>query len=328
MMTKERPVQFGVVGAGRIARNALAPAVHAVAEAGLVAAASRDHDRAAALNPTRVYTDYGQLLADDDVEAVIITTHNGLHHPLTLQALERGKHVLCEKPLACNAREAEEMVAAAQQNGRVLVEAFMYRHDPRFDALLEHIRAGAVGAVRTVVARFGFHMPDDNHDVRWNAAWGGGGALDVGCYCVNAACAVFGEAPRRVLATGAFHPKHDVDTALHGVLDFGDGRAALITCGLDRAIQQHLTVIGDQGWCAAPDPFLSRDRAITTQRGERRTIDTFESVNAYERQIRDFCHAVRGVKPPHVPPTDAVANMRVLDALLTSARGGGAAVDL
>src|SRR5688572_16204394 len=130
-MPATAPVRFGIVGAGRIAQHQIAPAIAQASNAELFAAASRDLERAQALKPKKAYADYDALLNDPDVEAVYIATHNGLHCPLTLRALECGKHVLCEKPLAASVSECSEMVAAAQQHGRVLMEAFMYRYHPQ-----------------------------------------------------------------------------------------------------------------------------------------------------------------------------------------------------
>ncbi len=323
-MTQQGPVRFGIVGAGRISRNALAPALKAAVNAELVAAASRDRARAEGLEPRRAYDDYTALLDDAEVEAVYIGTHNGLHKPLTLAALERGKHVLCEKPLACNAKEAAEMVTAAAKHGRLLMEAFMYRYHPQVAEMVARVKAGAIGTLKTVEAGFSFHATDEQ-DVRYRADWGGGALLDLGCYCVNMCRLLFEGQPRAATSEGTFHPTHGVDLSIHGALDFGDGRYGVISCGFDAGPRDHVYAVGTNGTLTLTRAFANNRKptVLIERRSGEPTETPFPATDLFRSEVEDFARAVRTGHPPLLPPEDGLLNARVLDALLYAARSGG-----
>lgn len=327
-MKNDSPVRFGILGVGRIAANAFAPALAAAANAELAAAASRELSRAEALAPRRAYGRYEDLLDDPNVEAVYIGAHNGLHRPLTLAALERGKHVLCEKPLGCDAQECAEMAAAARTHGRHLAEAFMYRHHPAIGEARRLVASGEIGGLRTVEGIFSFRL-DKLDDVRLNRAWGGGGLLDVGCYCVNACRYFFEGMPLRATALGMFHPEHDVDMALHGVLEFPEHRFGVVSCGFDGGRRSRIVVCGTHGTLTLPGGFgvSNRPVSIVIERGDERRVLDFEPVDVYRLQIEDFARAVRG-GAPLLAADDGWRNAVVMDALLASARAGGAPQDI
>jgi D-xylose 1-dehydrogenase (NADP+, D-xylono-1,5-lactone-forming) len=320
-MPTNDPVRFGILGAGRIAENAVAPALREAHNATLLAVASRDPKRAARLDPERVFGTYAELLADPDVEAVYIATHNGLHRELTLAALEAGKHVLCEKPLARTAAECAEMAATAASRQLHLVEAFMYRYDPRIHRIRELVAEGAIGELRTVRVNFGFTLgrPDD---VRWRQNWGGGALFDVGCYCVNVSRYLFGAEPVGVEAVGRFHPEHDVDVALHGLLRFAGDGCAMISCNFDSHGHQHLVVLGAAGEIDVAHPFTpaKETRAIDIFNGDGRKSETFGPVNTYRLEVEDLATAIRTGRVPRLPPDDGEKNLAVMEALLAAAR--------
>lgn len=326
-MKTEHPVQFGIVGAGRIATHAFVPALAASANAELAAAASRDLDRAQALRPKRAYDRYEALLDDPDVEAVYIATHNGLHHPLTIRAIERGKHVLCEKPLAASAAECEEMVAAAREHSRHLMEAFMYRYHPQMAEARSLLESGAIGEVCTVEASFSFRHTDEG-DVRLNAAWGGGSLYDVGCYCVNACRWFLGGLPRTVTAMATFHPVHRVDLSLHGVLDFGSGRYGIVSCGFDGGVRNRVSICGTNGTLTLPRAFANSRKPTTLviDSGDQVRESAFAPTDVFQLEIEDFARAVRGGPAPMLEPEEGLRNARVMEALLASARDDGARV--
>jgi xylose dehydrogenase (NAD/NADP) len=326
MTADQRPVQFGIIGAGRIARNAFAPALAKATGAELAAVASRDLGRAKSLKPERAYDGYEALLDDPDVDAVYVATHNGLHRELTIAALERGKHVLCEKPLACNAAECAEMVAAARQHRRHLVEAFMYRFHPRIAAAKAKVDTGEIGEVKCVEAAFSFRLSNDT-DIRWNAAWGGGSLLDVGCYCVNACRFFLDGMPRTVTTFATFHPVHDVDVSLHGVLDFDDGRYGVVSCGFDAGFRDRVLVCGTEGTLTLPLAFCSSrvpTKLITGDVDESPREQAFDPVDTFQLEIEDFAHAIRTGTTPLLEPEEGLRNALVMEALLRSARAGGA----
>jgi xylose dehydrogenase (NAD/NADP) len=326
-MNHQQPVQFGIVGVGRIAANAFAPALAASANAELAAAASRNLDRAQALRPKRAYDRYEALLDDPDVEAVYIATHNGLHHPLTTRAIERGKHVLCEKPLACSAAEGEEMVAAARAHARYLTEAFMYRYHPQMAEARSRVESGAIGDVRTVEASFSFWLKDES-DVRFNAEWGGGSVYDVGCYCVNACRCFLGGMPRAVTAMATFHAVHRVDLSLQGLLDFGAGRYGVVSCGFDGGVRNRVSICGTNGTLTLPRAFANSRKPTTLviDSGGQVRESEFAPTDVYQLEIEDFARAVRGGPAPMLEPEEGLRNARIIDALLASARDDGVRV--
>ena len=316
------PVRFGVLGAGRIAQEAFAPAVHQARNAVLAAAASRDRARAEALGPQRVHADYEALLADSEVDAVYIATHNGLHRDLTLQALAAGKHVLCEKPLGRDPAECEEMIAAARGAGRHLVEAFMYRHHPQWKVVQEWLEAGRIGRLMTVEASFSFHLtrPDD---VRLRKEWGGGALMDVGCYCVNVCRLFLGDVPESVIATGHFHPEHDVDLSLHGVLDYGEGRYGVISCGFDSGLRNRVLLSGTEGIVEVPSAFIGwrEDTEVILRAGDTVERHSTPATDLFQAEIEDLARAIQEDGKPMLPPEEALANARILERLLAAARG-------
>ncbi|MGE3180343.1 MAG: Gfo/Idh/MocA family protein [Phycisphaerae bacterium] len=322
-MKTEEPVRFGILGVGRIAVKAYVPAILAAPNAVLAAAASRDLSRAQAIHPQRAYDDYDALLDDPEVEAVYIATHNGLHHPLAIAALERGKHVLCEKPLANDAAQCREMIAAARAANRHLVEAFMYRYHPSIVEARRMVDEGAIGTLRTVEASFS-HPMRDKSDVRFRRDWGGGGLLDVGGYCVNACRNFFRLLPTAVTAFGDFDPQHDVDVALHGILDFGNGRAGVISCGLDAGRRNRILACGTDGTLELPMGFGINNIPVKLryQTAEQECVIDYPPFPMYQAQVEDFANAVRG-GTPMIEPEEGLRNAVVLDALLSSARGGG-----
>jgi predicted dehydrogenase len=317
----QQTVRFGVIGAGRIANKQIGPAIKSAPHATFHAAASRDLARAEALGPVRAYPAYDELLRDPDVDAVFIAAHNGLHQALVIDALRNGKHVLCEKPLAVNARECEEMIAAAESAGRHLVEAFMYRYHPQMDKARELVQHGAIGDLRVVQASFRFRLtrPDD---VRFRPEWGGGALLDVGCYCVDVSRLFLGDSPQDVQAVGALHPQHGVDTSVQGVLRYGADRFALISCGFDSGPLQEVTLLGTDGVLLFSQPFSSwrGDPRLTVQTLDREEVFPFDPVNTYQAEIEDLALAILRGSQPRLNPREALLNARILDRLAQEVR--------
>ena len=252
-----RSIKFGLIGAGRIARNQIAPAIHAAQHATLHATASRDLSRAQSTNPQRAHDSYDALLRDSEIEAVYVAAHNGLHKELSIAAMRAGKHVICEKPLAMNARDCEEMLRVSESTGMLLAEAFMYRHHPQIARAQELVRSGAIGDLMTVEAAFRFPLSSID-DVRMMAEWGGGSLLDVGCYCVSASRASSSAIHRsQMKAMATFHPAKKVDTSVQAILDYGSGRYAVLSCGFDSGVNQKIVLSGSTGVIELNHPFKS-----------------------------------------------------------------------
>jgi xylose dehydrogenase (NAD/NADP) len=316
----EQKVRFGVIGAGRIAVKQIGPAITSAPHAVLHAAASRDLARAQALGPVRAYRAYDDLIRDPEVDAVFITAHNGLHQSLAIAALQHGKHVLCEKPLAVNARECEEMIAAAEAAGRHLVEAFMYRYHPQLDKAQDLVQSGAIGELRVVQATFRFNLtrPDD---VRFRPEWGGGSLLDVGCYGVDISRLFLGDSPGDVQALGVLN-HHGVDISVQGVLRYGADRFALISCGFDSGPLQQVILLGTDGIILFNQPFSSwrGSPQLTLQSVDHEEVLPFDPVNTYQAEVEDLALAVLRGSPPRLKPQEALANARILDRLAQELR--------
>jgi predicted dehydrogenase len=273
------------------------------------------------MKPARVHDSYEALVADPEIEAVYVATHNGLHKALSIAAMRAGKHVLCEKPLAINARDCEEMLAVADDTGMILAEAFMYRHHPQIAKTRELVRGGAIGEVMAVEAAFRFPMFNTD-DVRFSAEWGGGSLLDVGCYCVSASRLFLGDSPVAMTAIASFHPEKKVDTSVQGVLDYGSGRHVIISCGFDSGVHQKVVVSGTTGVIELNHPFKSwsgRPQILVKTKDRDDSID-FAPVNTFALEVDDLARAIREGGSPLVDARDALANLRILDRIAAAAR--------
>jgi predicted dehydrogenase len=213
------------------------------------------------------------------------------------------------------------MLRAAESSGKLLAEAFMYRHHPQIARAQELVKSGAIGDVMAVEASFRFPLTNPD-DVRMNAAWGGGSLLDVGCYCVSASRLFLGDSPVRMKAMAAIHPVKNVDTSLQGVLDYGSGRYAIISCGFDSGVHQKVVVTGTSGTLELSQPFKSwtgRPQIFVRAKDREETI-AFEAVNTFTLEIDDLAFAITNGGAPRVGAADALLNMRILDRLADAAR--------
>jgi len=283
-----------------IARRAVLAAIAASGNGRLVAMASRSPERAREmLSPypeARLLESYEGLLADPDVDVVYNPLPNHLHKEWTLRAFEAGKHVLCEKPLALDAGEAQEMAAAAKASRKHLMEAFMYRFHPATRAFVEQLRDPL-----HVQASFGFTVKHAG-DIRLQAPFGGGALLDVGCYTVSVSRWILGE-PVEVLARARI--ERDVDMTIAGLLTFGDNRSASVWASLEAPEgAESVTVIADGGVHRREKPFSSyRDPE-----------------DPYQLMVESFADSVLEDKPVAIPLEESIANMRVLDRVRDAAR--------
>ncbi|PTA68042.1 Gfo/Idh/MocA family protein [Deinococcus arcticus] len=322
------PFRWGILGAARIAQ-ALIPAIRA-AGGEVTALGVRDPHSARARAFAQEWNvplvgGYADVLGSE-VEAVYNPLPNDLHHPWTLAALQAGKHALTEKPLTLNAAQAQDLAAAAETAGRVLLEAFAYRFQPQV-ARLRQIVAEELGEVRAVRAAFGFHMANP-HDFRWHAAQGGGALYDVGTYPVNLARLLLGE-PQAVTAAArwtAGGPDSGVDVGLSGVLTY-PGALVSLDCAFDwtEPSTQGVTVVGSRGTVSMDGVFHSHTQEAQTLRvtvGAGVREETFGPSNGYAHMVRHFMAVAAGQAPALYPPADAAAQARVLDALYASARTG------
>ncbi|MDQ2944186.1 MAG: Gfo/Idh/MocA family oxidoreductase [Candidatus Dormibacteraeota bacterium] len=291
-------IGWGVLGAAWIAGIAVLPAIAASKNGRLVAIASRESKRARELaekHPgAQALNSYDVLLADPNVDAVYIPLVNSVHKEWTLRALAAGKHVLCEKPLGMSAQEAEEMSAAAESSGKHLMEAFMYRFDPRTRAFVEALRDPLY-----VQASFGFAM-NDKSNYRLQAQLGGGALLDVGCYVVSVSRWILGE-PSAVLARSRI--KDGVDTTTSALLQFSDGRTAATWASFESGEEQELTAVTREGAQRLERPFTSVDRQL----------------EPYQLMVESFADSILNDRPVAIPLSESIANLKVLDRIKEAA---------
>jgi D-xylose 1-dehydrogenase (NADP+, D-xylono-1,5-lactone-forming) len=324
-MSEGGAVRWGILSTARINEKLLAGARRA-AGVEVVAVGSRDRARgeafAAAHGVPRVHGSYEELLADPDVEAVYIPLPNSLHVPWSIQALEAGKHVLCEKPLTRRAADAEAAFDAADRAGRILMEAFMWRFHPQTEALVR--LAGEIAPLRVVRAAFGFPMPpEDVSNVRLQRSLEGGALMDVGCYCVSALRLLGGE-PERV--QGELVPGGDgVDVRFAGVLRFAGGVVGTFDCGFDVPPRSAIEVVGAGGTVVSADPWHGATPRLTQARpGEAPAEVPVEAANPYQLELEDISAAIRSGGAPRLGRADAVGQARAIEALYAAADTGRA----
>lgn len=326
-------LNWGVMGNATIARKCVIPAIQNSTNGRAAALASRHSQKAASVverhRIPRLYDDYQSLLEDPAIEAVYIPLPNHLHHKWACKALSAGKHVLCEKPLACSARQAEEMAATAKASGRLLMEGFMYRFHPRSLEVRQKIMAGAIGAPRLVRASFCFHMAakdlQDPDNTRLKPQ-GGGALLDVGSYGVSVARWLLGAEPNQVQCQAHYHPG-GADLHVAGVLRFPGQRLATIEASFIAGLMQSYTVVGETGAIELPhDAFIpwEEDAAYTLRKNDAAVAapSIIAGADEYQLMVEHFASAARNDIEPAFDVSDSVANMRVLDALAQAAKSG------
>ena len=325
-----RRLRWGVLSTASIGRVKVIPAIQRAPHCEVVAIASRDLGAGVlrgrrARHPT-AHGSYEALLADPDVEAVYIPLPNHLHATWAIAAAEAGKHVLCEKPLALSAADAERMIDAADRAGVLLMEAFMYRLHPSWVAVRELLASGRIGHLTAVQSWFSYHN-DDPANIRNILAVGGGALYDIGCYSVNLSRMLFGAEPERVAGMIVRDPATGTDVVTSGILGFGTALAGF-TCSTRAEDDQRVDIYGTTGRISVEIPFnIPPDRPtriFVTAGGDPPVAPntetmTFDAADPYTVEADAFATAVVEGRPVPVPPADAVANLRVIEALIAAA---------
>jgi predicted dehydrogenase len=317
-------IRFGILGAARIAPKAIVKPARQVPGVEVVAVAARDLNRARqfaqAYSIPRVFGSYDELVSAPEVDAVYNPLPNSLHYEWTVKALRAGKHVLCEKPLAANAREADEMARTADGEGRVLMEAFHYRYHPLAQRILEIVASGEIGAVREIEAYMCFPLLKPK-DIRFSFPLAGGATMDAGCYCINLIRAVGGSEPKVTRARALlFAPR--VDRWMRAEFEFANAVRARMTCSMlgFPVVRIEGSVRGDRGEVRATNPFVPQMFHSLTVRTEGRTRhEAITREPTYNFQLRAFLGAVRGTPTNLTNGHDGVRNMRVIDAVYRKA---------
>jgi len=321
-------IRWGVLSTADIGVANVLPAMQQGEYCELVGITSRDLNRAEAaaqqLGIPRAYDSYEALLADPDIQAVYIPLPNHLHVPWSIKALQAGKHVLCEKPIGLTSAEGQQLLDVSRQHPELkIMEAFMYRHHPQWQKAKQLVDEGQIGELRTIQTFFSYHNVDPNN-IRNVAGIGGGGLLDIGCYCISLSRWIFGAEPQRVVSIVEYDPEFETDRIASAILDFGTGWATW-TCSTQIAPYQRVNIVGSEGQVEIEIPFnapADRPCKIWHQRGAEVEEIVFHVVNQYTVQGDLFSLAILNGTPVPTPLEDAVANMKVIEAVVRSGRSG------
>jgi predicted dehydrogenase len=322
-MAAQRPIRFGILGAARIAPDALIKAAHNVPEVEVVAIAARDPKRArefaAANGIPRVLATYDDLVNDPDLDVIYNPLPNSLHCEWTIAALRAGKHVLCEKPLASNAAEAERMTKAADESGKILGEAFHYRYHPLADRIRTLMTDGTFGQLVHVEGHFSVPIPETNIRFDWGLA--GGATMDLGCYPLHMIHYFSGMTPRVIRATAETGPKN-IDIAMDVALELDGGVTARMVCAMkkDSVINATFSARGDRGELRVINPIApQRGHQLTVKTAAGEKNETVPGDTTFTHQLRAFVKAVRGEAKFPTDGAEGIVNMRVIDDVYRAA---------
>ncbi|NWF70743.1 MAG: Gfo/Idh/MocA family oxidoreductase [Chloroflexi bacterium] len=331
-----RKIRWGIISTARIGARHVIPAIQQSSNGVVAAVASRDlaraQDFAAAHGISKAYGSYEEMIADPEIDAIYNPLPNGMHGEWSIACAEGGKHVLCEKPLARAAAEAQQMADVFAQKGLLLSEAFMYRFHPQTDKVKELVDSGALGKLQFIQATFNF-MIGSEEDIRLDPALAGGALMDVGCYCLNIMRHLTGEEPVEARALADFGARSGVDERMVGVLRFPSGVMGHFDCSFRTLFTQTYEVRGADGRILverAYVPFRPDPEAPVTLRlwrrqpgseaHEYREIEV-PRANHYVLMVEDFAAAILEARAPRFGAADGVANMRAIDLLYAAARG-------
>jgi len=321
-------VRWGILSTAKIGTEKVIPAMQRARYCEIAAIASRSLSLAQAaalrLGIPQAYGSYEALLADPTIDAIYNPLPNHLHVPWSIQALEAGKHVLCEKPIGLSAAEGQELVAAGRRRPQLkLMEAFMYRHHPQWQRARQIVREGGIGRLRTVQTAFSY-FNDDAANIRNRAEIGGGGLMDIGCYPISVSRFLFEAEPRRVSGIVDIDPRFQTDRLASAILDFGNGTSTF-TCSTQLVPYQRVNIFGEMGRVEIEIPFNAppdRPCKLRHQRGSHVEEITLEVCDQYGIQGDLFSQAILQHTPVPTPIEDAVANMRVIEAVLRASQSG------
>ncbi|NBB76319.1 MAG: Gfo/Idh/MocA family oxidoreductase [Bacteroidetes bacterium] len=318
-------VRIGVLSTAKIGRVYVIPAMQKSDNVSVTAIASRNLDRAKEtakkLGIAKAYGSYEELLASPDIDAVYIPLPNHMHVEWSIKSLEAGKHVLCEKPIGMDADDARKLKAASQKYpGLKVMEAFMYRHHPRWKRVVEIVKSDELGEIKSVHSFFSYYNNDpDNY--RNSAEMGGGGLMDVGCYSISVARLIFNREPDHVTGYSEYDPEFGVDRLTSGLMSFGSG-TSVFTCSTQCYKGQYVKIYGTKGMMELDWPFnpdFSKDTTLTIRVGNDERVETFGPCDHFTQQAEEFAHAILTDSPVRISLDDSIGNMEVIDRVRGSA---------
>lgn len=317
-------LNWGLLSTARINRALIQP-LQVSRRNELLAVASRSQEAAGAYAKEqkipRAHGSYEALLADPDIDVIYNPLPNHLHAEWTIKAVEAGKHVLCEKPLAISVDEVDAIHAAARRHGRIVAEAFMYRHHPQTLKVLEIVRNGSLGILKLIRGSFSFVLTREG-DVRLNPEWGGGSIWDVGCYPISYARAVAGEEPLEVFGwqvTG----ETGIDETFVGQMRFDHGVHAQVDSSFAIPVHSFMELVGSEATLNIPRPFKpGADEKIYLTRGDRTETIKIKGQELYLGEVEDMADAILLGHDPRIALEDSRGNVAAITALIESARSG------
>jgi D-xylose 1-dehydrogenase (NADP+, D-xylono-1,5-lactone-forming) len=318
-------LNWGLLSTARINRS-LIPPLQVSKRNHLLAVGSRSQENADAYAKEhriqRAYGSYEALLADPEIDVIYIPLPNHLHAEWTIKAMEAGKHVLCEKPLALSVDEVDAIKSAARRHGRVVAEAFMYRHHPQTLKVQELVRSGSLGTLKLIRGSFTFVISRDG-DVRLNPEMGGGSIWDVGCYPISYARSVLGEEPLEVFGWQV-PGETGVDLTFAGQMRFPNDILMQFDSSFDIPSHSFMEVVGSEGTLNIPNPFKPGvNEKLYLTRGDKTETIKVKGQELYIGEVEDMADAVLLGREPRILLDDSRANVAVILAFLESARSGG-----
>jgi len=319
-------VRWGIMSTADIGATKVIPAMQNSIHCDIQALASLSLEKAKALAAKltipRKFGSYEELLDCAEIDAVYIPLPNHLHVPWSIKALEAGKHVLCEKPIALSATEAQKLLDSSKKHPNLkIMEAFMYRHHPQWQKARDLVASGEIGSLQTIQSFFSYYNIDPNN-IRNMANIGGGGLMDIGCYTISLARFIFGAEPQKVCGLMEYDPKLDVDCLTSAILDFGRGTSTF-TCSTQMAPYQRVNIFGTRGRIEIEIPFNAppdQPCRMWCQTQDQTEEISFAICDQYTIQGDLFSKAILNDTDVPTPLEDAVANMKVIDALVESAK--------
>ncbi|OED41330.1 NAD-binding protein [Chromatiales bacterium (ex Bugula neritina AB1)] len=322
-------VRWGILSTAKIGVEKVIPAMQHCKYAEVKAIASRTltsaQSAAAELRIEQAYASYDELLADPSIQAIYNPLPNHMHVPWTIKAIEAGKHVLCEKPIALSVEEANTLQESlARHPGVKVMEAFMYRFHPQWQRALELVRSGALGDIQTIQTFFSF-FNDDPNNIRHSPEMGGGGVMDIGCYPISLSRYIYEREPLRLLATLNIDPEFGVDRSASAIMDFG-GPTSTFTCSMEMSPFQRTQIVGNKGRIELEIPFNAPPQNPTRiwVSNEQGTVtESFSACDQYTEQGDVFSQAIINDEPVPTPLSDAISNMQVIEAVFESDKSGG-----
>lgn len=313
----------------RIAREKFIPALHVTEDGELLAVASSSQQgqaQARQLGSKRVYSSYEELLQDPEIDAVYIPLPNALHKEWVIRAAAAKKHILCEKPLALTAADAEEMVSVCKRNGVFLAEAFMYRYHPQHLRVRELLAQGAIGEIRYFRAGFSYLLNGEQENIRLNARLGGGCLFDIGCYCLDALNFLLRVRTEEISATGFFHPEYQVDMAAIVNLKLEKGILGQLHFSFQQPFSNYCEIIGERGTITIPRAFRpdkvgGQGVILLTEAGGKQKEEILVA-DPYLLQLQAFHACLRTGANSWGEMTELIGQARFLDACYTSLHQG------